>query len=187
VNIANAFPGNSIKEFGVEANPKKDISPYFLEFVELPGKKLGLNKTNMKTLEKLLGQETDHWKGRRVTIGSEDVFFQGQYVPAVRVRPTLPAGPAPAPATAGPAVAVIGPGNAAAMAKKIGEIGATNADSSMPNLEKWLNAQPGVSVSGEPATWPVSVVPHIKQFIADRVANKPLPDLGMAPSDDIPF
>ena len=60
------------------------------------GKQKGLllNKTNTRTLVAALGDETDAWVGKQITLYSTNVDFQGSMVPAIRVRA---AGAAPAP------------------------------------------------------------------------------------------
>ncbi len=72
-------------------------------------KGLVLNKTNSKTISGLLGEDTDDWEDREITLFSTEVDFQGETVDAIRVRRKLPKpsaartmatedGPAPAPA-----------------------------------------------------------------------------------------
>lgn len=62
-------------------------------------KKLILNKTNGMLIAAAYGTETTAWTGRTLELYPEQVMFQGQVVPAIRVR--VPAGSAPA--TAAPA------------------------------------------------------------------------------------
>ncbi len=63
-------------------------------------KKLICNKTNCRTIEKLYGDETDEWIGKKITIGPREVEFQGDMVWAIRVSLTKPGAPAAAkPAT----------------------------------------------------------------------------------------
>lgn len=60
-----------------------------------------VNKTNAKTIEKVLGSpETDDWIGQRITIGPREVEFQGDMVTALRVSLKPPAQAAPKPAAA---------------------------------------------------------------------------------------
>lgn len=59
----------------------------------MTGKKKGfiVNKTNAKTLEKILGtDETDEWIGRRVILSPREVEFQGDMVLSIRVSLKLP-------------------------------------------------------------------------------------------------
>ena len=41
---------------------------YYLRLREYPKKKMGLNRTNAKVIEGILGDETDNWIGKRITI-----------------------------------------------------------------------------------------------------------------------
>ena len=52
-------------------------------------KKLVLNKTNAKTIAKLLGNETDGWKGKAITVYPTTCKAFGETVDCIRVRPTL--------------------------------------------------------------------------------------------------
>ncbi len=62
-----------------------------------------VNKTNAKTIEKVLGSsETDDWIGKRITIGPREVEFQGDMVTALRVSLKAPAAAAAAAPTHGP-------------------------------------------------------------------------------------
>lgn len=65
-------------------------------------KKWVLNKTNAKTIARLYGPEVMGWIGKAVTLFPTDVPFGDRTVPAIRVRPRMPAmkGSAPAPAAA---------------------------------------------------------------------------------------
>lgn len=59
---------------------------YFREFK----KGLVLNKTNCKTIAKLLGDETDDWEGKKITLFTVEVEYQGQQTLGIRVRSRLP-------------------------------------------------------------------------------------------------
>lgn len=56
-------------------------------------KKLICNKTNARTIEKLYGDETDNWVGKRITIAPREVEFQGDMVWAIRVSLQNPGAP----------------------------------------------------------------------------------------------
>ena len=62
---------------------------YLLMFEETP-KTLILNKTNAKTIAKLYGGETGDWKGKRITLFSEQVRAFGANHNAIRVAPAVP-------------------------------------------------------------------------------------------------
>lgn len=57
-------------------------------------RKLALNKTNGKTLERLFGSpDTDRWVGRRVTLYPTSTTFGNETVECIRIREVLPAQP----------------------------------------------------------------------------------------------
>lgn len=60
-----------------------------LYFREL-AKGLVLNKTNVTTIAKLLGDETNDWYGKKITLFPTQVDFQGKQVDAIRVKSKLP-------------------------------------------------------------------------------------------------
>lgn len=49
-------------------------------------KPMVLNKTNIKRLEKALGDETDNWPGKQVVLFVDEVDYQGDLVPAIRIK-----------------------------------------------------------------------------------------------------
>jgi len=53
-------------------------------------KRLVLNKTNMRTIKKMYGPETDDWKGKRVTLFPTMTKFKKEDVEAVRIRDIVP-------------------------------------------------------------------------------------------------
>lgn len=53
-------------------------------------KGLVLNKTNANTLASLLGDETDDWIGKQVTLCVMDVEFKGKMMPGLRFKSRLP-------------------------------------------------------------------------------------------------
>lgn len=53
-------------------------------------KTLVLNKTNTKVITKLYGDDTDNWVGQQVTLFGTEVDFQGDMVPAIRIRSKVP-------------------------------------------------------------------------------------------------
>jgi len=62
-----------------------DLKPvlYFKEFTQ----GMVLNKTNSKAISKLYGDDTNRWKGQKVELFEMMVDFQGDVVPALRIRP----------------------------------------------------------------------------------------------------
>lgn len=63
--------------------PSGDTVPV-LEFLELE-QKLTLNKTRVKKLVELLGDDTDDWVGKRISIYRIDVSYQGKQMPGIAV------------------------------------------------------------------------------------------------------
>jgi hypothetical protein len=63
--------------------PSGDTVPV-LEFLELD-QKLTLNKTRVKKLVEILGDDTDEWIGRKISIYRIDVQFNGKSMPGVAV------------------------------------------------------------------------------------------------------
>ncbi len=53
-------------------------------------KRLVLNKTNAKTVIKLLGHETDAWKGKKIVLFPTQCEAFGEIVDCIRVRDVLP-------------------------------------------------------------------------------------------------
>jgi hypothetical protein len=49
-------------------------------------KGLALNKTNANIIKSLYGADTDGWIGKRITLYATEVEYQGDTVPAIRIR-----------------------------------------------------------------------------------------------------
>lgn len=70
---------------------------YFLEAKASAAKKgeeeksLILNKTNAKVIAAIYGNDTDLWKGQRITLYSAKTTFGAERVDCLRVRDTIPA------------------------------------------------------------------------------------------------
>lgn len=71
---------------GQGANAEDKWVLYFKE-VE---KGLVLNKTNMTTIAKLCGDDTDDWPGKRITLYSTETLFEGKTVECVRIKSKAP-------------------------------------------------------------------------------------------------
>lgn len=63
--------------------PSGDTVPV-ISFLELE-QKLTLNKTRIKKLVELLGDDTDEWIGKRIAIYSIDVQYNGKTMPGVAI------------------------------------------------------------------------------------------------------
>ena len=53
-------------------------------------KALLLNATNRNTIVGLLGDDTDDWEGKKITLYPSEVNFGGKMVPCIRVKSKLP-------------------------------------------------------------------------------------------------
>lgn len=61
----------------------------------IDGKGLVLNATNWDIIAGMLGDDSDDWSGKKITLTVEEVRFQGKLVPSIRVveqRPTRSTG-----------------------------------------------------------------------------------------------
>lgn len=72
------------------AGPRGTDMKVMIAFNERP-KKLILNKTNARAIARVLGPETDNWKGATLTLGVENVKVGRNMVPSVRVKSASPA------------------------------------------------------------------------------------------------
>jgi len=98
MDINALFPSNYLKAADLQGQARRvtiascapeqlwqgEIKPA-LSFREVP-KKLILNKTNGMLIAASYGTETSAWAGRELELFPDTVMFQGQVVPAIRVR-----------------------------------------------------------------------------------------------------
>ena len=108
--VNDAFPSNYLKAADLnnrtiklkmekvifeEIGQEKDKKPV-IYFTDVK-KGLVLNKTNATTIGAVHGQEFEGWTGKEIELFEMMVLFQGQNVPAIRVRaaPEEPAPPRP--------------------------------------------------------------------------------------------
>lgn len=68
----------------------KDQESKWVLYFEEQSKGLILNKTNMNTIAKLYGDDTDDWEGKKITLFSTEVQFKDEMVPALRIRSKPP-------------------------------------------------------------------------------------------------
>ncbi len=108
--ISDAFPSNYLKAADLqnrtiklkidkvifeEIGQNKDKKPVM--YFEKVQKGLVLNKTNATTIGAVYGQEFEGWTGKEIELFSMMVPFNGQNVPAIRVRAAAePEEPVPA-------------------------------------------------------------------------------------------
>ena len=93
------------EEFIDPKTQKADSKPV-LHFLGDDTKPLVLNKTNYKTISKLLGSDdTDDWTGKRIALYATEVESFGEVMLGIRVR--LKAPPTPKVATAKQALAAV--------------------------------------------------------------------------------
>lgn len=77
----------TITEVGVERMQGGDSKPVIAFEGEKP---LVLNVTNKNTIKGLYGDETDHWKGKKISLHVENVTFRGESVAGIRVKDEIP-------------------------------------------------------------------------------------------------
>jgi hypothetical protein len=87
-DVALTIKAVSVDELPVAGKSTKDKRAV-VRFEETP-KKLVLNKTNAKTIARLLGNETAAWVGKRVTLYPTTTKFGPDTVDCIRVRDALP-------------------------------------------------------------------------------------------------
>lgn len=111
MKLSDAFPSNFLKaedlnnksvvvvisevEFDKIGKDSTESKKLILSF-KGKEKKMVINKTNAKTLEKLYGDDTDLWIGKPIKIVTREVEFQGDVVWALRVSLEKPVGTSPA-------------------------------------------------------------------------------------------
>lgn len=74
---------------GVE-EAKFDDGPKLVLKFEGKAKGMVLNKTNLKRIGSKYGYQSEDWNGKGIVLYEEEVDFQGQMVPAIRVRIPAP-------------------------------------------------------------------------------------------------
>jgi len=96
-NINDVFGGGFLKAEDLKgASPRVKISRVEIKdfddgkklIIHFEGKDKALvcNKTNASIIEEVLGSaDTDDWEGKRITLTTKKVEFQGKLVPAIRV------------------------------------------------------------------------------------------------------
>ena len=105
MKVGDAFPSNflkasdlegkdvtvTIEEVTLETIDKDEKESKLLIAFKGKTKKLVCNKTNAKVIEKLYGDDTDGWIGKKITLTPREVEFQGDTVWAIRVSLKKPA------------------------------------------------------------------------------------------------
>jgi len=80
----------AMKQANIAPEDKPEELKWLLKFKELP-KPLVLNSTNIHTLEKLCGDETDLWPGQEVVVYVDpNVSYAGELVGGIRLRSAAP-------------------------------------------------------------------------------------------------
>jgi hypothetical protein len=112
--ISKIFPSKYVKAADLQGRPFiVTISRLILEdmghgaekerkpvlYFENASKGLVLNRTNAMIIAALYGDETDQWRGQRITIYPTKVRAFGAMQDAIRVRDQVPLPPKPQPAT----------------------------------------------------------------------------------------
>lgn len=84
----------TIRDVGQERiGQGKDAADKFVLYFVDEDRGLVLNKTNVGTIAKLHGDDTDDWIGKDVTLFATEVQFQSEMVEAIRVRSKPPRRP----------------------------------------------------------------------------------------------
>jgi len=91
----------TITKFGEDGTYNDGSTAYAITLAEFPNKVLGLNRTNLRAIAQIHGNNTDAWIGKRITIYPTEVDNRGKMVMGIRIRlrapvdPAAPAGMAP--------------------------------------------------------------------------------------------
>jgi hypothetical protein len=105
VKISEAFPSQYLKAADLDSDTTYTIDRVEMEtlgqgknkedkpvaYFRETDKSLALNKTNSNVISGLYGDDTDNWVGKRVTLYSTEVEFQGNMTLAIRIRMKKPA------------------------------------------------------------------------------------------------
>lgn len=105
MKISEAFPSKYLKADELEGDVTYTIREVQMEtigqgqdadekpvvYFEETEKGLALNKTNANTISGLHGGDTDYWTGKKITLFSTEVDFQGRQTLAIRIRMRKPA------------------------------------------------------------------------------------------------
>ena len=113
IKMNDAFPSKWLKADDLQGRPVKaviqetlmeDIGDDHKPVIYFRGKEKGLvcNKTNFESIAMDLGDDTDLWVGQTIELYPARTNYAGKTVPCVRVR--MPAGVAPPPRQAAPAI-----------------------------------------------------------------------------------
>jgi hypothetical protein len=96
VDINSAFPSNYIKASDLDGPTRLVIAKVSLRDIRGDRKVVAeftngdraliINKTNARTIARAYGSDTDRWIGKPIELVEALVDFQGNSVPAVRVR-----------------------------------------------------------------------------------------------------
>jgi hypothetical protein len=79
--------GATIKKVSLEDVPGDPAGQRWVLFFRELDKGLVLNTTNIRTLEKAFGADSDDWRGRRVTLYIDpEITFRGEVVGGLRIR-----------------------------------------------------------------------------------------------------
>src|SRR5687768_16466816 len=87
-DVALTVKSVSVDELPLAGTSKTEKRPV-VRFVETD-KKLVLNKTNAKTIAKLLGVQTKDWVGKRIALYPTTTAYGKETVECIRVRDKLP-------------------------------------------------------------------------------------------------
>lgn len=80
----------TIKDVGFSIVGNEQVEKGVVTFEEFP-RGMVLNRTNLKRLIAMYGNDTDDWKGKKITLYPSETDFGGKTVDCIRVREKKPA------------------------------------------------------------------------------------------------
>ena len=182
----------TIEKFDYGTNRDGDVD-YTITFREIAEKKWSVNSTNRKTIAKVLGEETDEWAGKQITLYVTDVQNpSGDMVPGIRVRipkpgkPGSKAVPVPPPPLSVPvatkpiAAKVLGEAGEVRLLAKIEPLAHIDPTVTLARLRNDLGigrAEMKPTLEMSPRNWPASLGTDIANWLAAQSAeaDKDLP------------
>lgn len=176
---ANDLDGDTpvtITKFSQDGTYSDGTPAYGITLAEFPGRMLGLNRTNIKTIAKLHGEDTDNWIGKRITLYPTEVDNRGEMVMGIRIRLRPPGDqPSPVPAGSAPVTAppvTFGPKGKAWLETEMAKQ-PTDQASMLSALRQHLTVtNPALAsvASGPVEAWPKGWKPVIEAWLADSLS-----------------
>ena len=144
---------------------------YFVVFDEFRSKKWQMNKTNFKTISKVLGSDdSDAWAGKKITLYVTEVEYAGETMPGIRVRLKAPA------AAQGQAVVKVmssGPFGEKGELWVIAQVAKASAENPEATLDSLRTSLAGkhpeheAVIHTEPRNWPKSLYKSVEEWVEE--------------------